>query len=604
LTKPAPYPPTAIKEVMAINTLRELVDENQVMLHIRQQDTVPDIDGDLDILDQDHRPIGKLEIQVKKLPDDYGTSPKLQIRLSIFGYASITTSNPVLLVGVNVHQKKAYWYHVPMNVNPPSGQETVTVHFPLTQVIDRRDTRYVVEWLAISQEHHRKLREYDKLQVTLSQLSKRSTLTTAGSASPGFREIHEFLDELNALLDGPFSLVKRRFYPGSWKVGLAYRDFSSKSITYTLYPIQPEENSVQIRTIDATQDLLSIDGIRGYFVENPIKIHPKQHAVEVIEESMRQIFEGKLLDHKGSDALAREFMFAIIDRFTEQLGLEKKGSYTLAEIETAFYSRLPIWVEEAVRLMVRENRNGVKSPLDCLYRKPYFNPDMLSHHIMPEEMKKLDELVTTRIERHGPVPKIPIGYKDIPLGLFEEYHSYLISNDITEIHRLYDPPDYSRIPHGGYFWDAYSPESVQRNLQALFTNLPPAYSGIVEQNFPQLKGNLLPFLGATRVIAFFDAKDQIGSIASITLCYLRCKDENGLRIELFKAGQDKDFETKLDRAFKDHHIELDGKSYEYVTNSSGVMRFKYDELAMFDFIYEELEGALHGCITEMKESKN
>jgi hypothetical protein len=82
LTKPAPYPTTAIQEVLAINILRNLLDPNQVMLDIRQLDRVPDIDGHVDILDKGHHPIGKLEVQVKKLPDDYGSTPKLQIQVA------------------------------------------------------------------------------------------------------------------------------------------------------------------------------------------------------------------------------------------------------------------------------------------------------------------------------------------------------------------------------------------------------------------------------------------------------------------------------------------------------------------------------------------
>ena len=42
---------------------------------------------------------------------------------------------------------------------------------------------------------------------------------------------------------------------------------------------------------------------------------------------------------------------------------------------------------------------------------------------------------------------------------------------------------------------------------------------------------------------------------------------------------------------RDHHIDLDGKSYEYFANSSRFTGFKYDELPLFDFIYEELKGA-------------
>jgi hypothetical protein len=603
LVLPKSYPPRTPEEIQAINTFKALLDPHQVIAHIEELSTVPDVDGHLDVLSDNLKPIAKLEVQVRKLPDNFGPSPKLQIDLSIFGYASVTTSNPVLLIGVDIHEKRAYWYHVPMNVNPPTGQETVMIHFPLTQVIDGTDTKYVVEWLAISQEHHRKLIGYDELLLTLRQLSARSTLTTATLSSPGYPKIHEFLDELNSLIDGPFTVVKRRFYPGCWKLGLAYRDFSPTSVTYVLYPIRPEENQAQIKTIDATQNLLSIRGLRGYSGQNPISERPRKHATEVIKDQVNQLLKGKLLDNSGSRVLATEFMFATTDRFAEQMGLEKKDTFGLTEIEYAFYCHLPFWVDEAIRFMVREKRNGVTSPFQCLYRKPYFNPDMLSHQIMPEEMKQLDELVETRISRNDPVPKIPIGYEHLPLGLFDEYSATLIAHGATEIHRLYEPPDFSRIPQGGHFWDAYSPESAERNLRALFTNFPQTYFGIVEQNFPQLKSGLPPFMGATRIIAFFDAKDEIGSYPSLTLYYLRRKDERDLHIELYRAGENPAFETKFSRALHDRHTDLEGKPYECIAESSSGMQFKFDELPLFDLVYEELQGAFRSYFNEIDEPK-
>jgi len=599
LVLPRPYPARTPEEIQAITTIKALLDLHQVIPHIEELSTVPDVDGHFDLLNDDLRPIAKLDVQVKKLPDDYGPSPKLQIPLSIFGYAALTTCNPMILLGVDVCQKKAYWYHVPMNVNPPSGQQTVTIHFPLTQVIDGKDTKYVIEWITIAHEHHRKLMGYDKLVETLERLSKASTFTTASENSPGFPKIHEFLDELNSLLDGPFAVVKRRFYPGCWKVGFAYRDFSSRSIVYTLYPIRPDENDAQIKAIDTSENLYTIPGVRAYFQENPINTQPRLHALEVIEDSMKEILKTKLLDHKGNDALATEFMFAIIDRFREQMGLEKKDVYSLSEIETGFYTHLPIWTQEAVEFVVRKSGNRVRSPVDLLYRNPYFNPDLLSHQIMPEEMKRVEERVAIRIERHETIPKILIGYENLPLGFFEEYRASLLSNGVTEIHRLYNPPDYSRIPQGGYLWDAYSPESIRRNLEALFTNVPPAYATIVEHNFPQLKQTLLPLRGATRAIVVFDAKDQTGSTPSIAFYYLRCKDENSLHIEILGMDQDRDLENKLVHAFRDGNIELDGKRYECVAESSRIMRFRYDELPLLDFIYEELKAAFSGYFGKM-----
>jgi uncharacterized protein Usg len=605
---PAPYPNRDEQETLAIDTFRNLVDHRQVKLEIRDRDKFPNTDGYIEIVDDERRPIGKLEAQVRKLPDNYGTSPKLPCPLSLIEYAKVTTI-PVLFIGVDVVQRKAYW--LPVSEDLVRGkeirdeQQTITVSFHPGRTVEEKETRYVIEWLRIAEDYQTKLREYEKLAVTLAQLSKSSTLTPATAASPGFREIHEFLDEFNAMLDGPFYTVKRRFYPGAWKVGLAYRDFSANSITYTIFPIRPEENEAQIKEIDSTRNLFAIDGVRGYFKENPIRTRPKQHAVDVIQDSVKQILEGKLLDHKGSNALAREFMFAIADRLTEQMGLEEKDNYTIAQIETAFYCHLPIWVHEAVELMVRENRNGVKSPIDCLYRKPYFDPDMLRSQIMPQEMKVLDERVKAWLERHDPIPKIPLGYERLPLGFFEEYHSSLISEGVTDIQRLYDPPDYSRMPHGGFIWEPYSEQSVERNLKNFFDNFPSAYSSIIDGNFPQLRDHLAPFHGATRVIVVFDVKDRYGPAErpGISFWHLKCKDESRLHLDLIKRGQDTDLEARLKATYQSNErsLELNGKIYQCLGGLFGALRFIYDDMPMLGFIYKELQQAFEKYFAALKE---
>ena len=567
-------------------------------LDIKKRDKYPNIDGYIEIVNEARQVLGKLEAQVKKLPDNCGSSPKLPCPLSLIAYAKVTTL-PVLFVGVDVKQRRAYWLPVSDDLVRDKAisdkQQRVSVSFHPGRIVEEKETRYVIEWLRIAEDYQMKLREHDKRVATITELLKSSTLTAATAASPGFREIHEFLDELNSLLEKPFSLVKTRFYPEAWKVGLAYRDFTPNSVTYTLFPIRPEENEAQIKEIDSTRDLLTIDGITGYFTENPIRTRPKQHAVKAIQDSVKQILEGKLLDHKGSNVLATEFLFAIADRFAEQMGLEKKDNYTIAQIENAFYCRLPIWVHEAVEFMVRENRNGVKSPIDCLYRKPYFDPDMLRSSIMPEEMKVLGERVEAWLERHDAIPKIPLGYERLPLGFFEEYHSFLISNGVAEIHRLYKPPDYARAArHGGHVSELYSPDDLERNLEIFSNNLAPTYSAIVNQNFPLLKDYLTPFGGATRVVVVLDTSQNAlhGGDWPITIYNLKLASENSLGVDFYEKSKWREIAPNLEVGRSKQSVELDNRTYEYIGGQSRGLDFMYGDLPMFGFVYEQLEEAL------------
>jgi len=601
MTEPAPYSPTTTQEIEAIDTFRSLIDHDHVILDIRQQDKVPNIDGNVDIINAEHRPIGKLEVQVKKLPDDYGSDPKLQIPLSLFGYAAKTTNNPVLLVGVDINQKRAYWFHVPADANQRREQKTTTVKFPLTQVIDGKDTRYINEWLGIAQDYHRKLREYDPLKEAYAKLSDGKTQVLS-IAKSDLREIHEFLDEINSLLDGPFSIVKRRFYPNAWKVGLAYDDYAAASIGYTLYPILSDENEVLIKEVDHTirEEFVSLHGFTQHFKENPIKLRPREYAIELIEKQTTQILAHRLLEHRGSEALAREYVFAFIDRFADQMGLDEGQSYSLAEIEKGFYRHFPFWIDEAVRLLVRVERNRIKKPADCYYGKSYINPDLIRSQIMPNEMSELRQSVINRVKGKDPVPIIRVGSEDFRFGLFVEFHSFLVSAGVTEIYRLYAPPDDSHAPKGGYWWQFFSPEDLERNLKSLFDNLPAAYSTMVEQNFPQIKDHLAPFYGANKVIAVLVSKNQDSSQKGIEFYYLRSQGESDVHIDFREQSECRDLLDRL-RTTSGGSIELDGRTYELIASSSAVLTIIWVDFPILTFVYQELERTLREYFQDKSE---
>ena len=598
MTKPAPYPPTATQEIEAVDTFRSLIDHDHVILNIRQLDKVPNIDGDVDIIDVEHRPIGKLEVQVKKLPDDYGSDPKLQIPLSLFGYAAKTTNNPVLLVGVDIDQKKAYWFHVPADANQRRGQETTTVKFSLTQVIDGKDTRYINEWLGIAQDYQRKLREYDPLKEAYAKLSNGKTQVLS-IAKSDLREIHEFLDEINSLLDGPFSIVKRRFYPNAWKVGLAYDDYAAASIGYTLYPILSDENDVLIKEVDHTlrEEFVSLHGFTQHFKENPIKLRPREYAIELIDKRITRILAHRLLEHRGSEALAREYIFTFIDRFADQMGLEERESYSLAEIENGFYRHFPFWIDEAIKFLVRVERNRIKKPADCYYGRSYIDPGMLQSQIMPKEMSELGQSVINRVKGNGPVPIMRVGSDDFPFLLFVDFHSFLVSAGVTEIHRLYAPPDDSHAPKGGFWWQFFSPEDLEKNLKSLFDNLPAAYSTVVEQNFPQIKDHLAPFYGANKVIAVLVTNDQDSSHKGIRFYYLKSQDESDVHIDFRKQSECRDLLDRL-KTRPAGSVELDGKTYELIASSSAALTIIWVDFPILTFVYRELERTLRGYFKE------
>ena len=155
--RPAPYSNTDEPETLATDIFERLLDHEKVKADIKKRDKYPNIDGYLDLVDEKRIPIGKLEVQIRKLPGNYTSNPKIQCELSLFSYSEAVTCNPVLLIGVDTTQEKAYWVHIAgvliSDLAKKEGQKTKIILFPNKNIIEGEDTRYIEEWKNIGTSH-------------------------------------------------------------------------------------------------------------------------------------------------------------------------------------------------------------------------------------------------------------------------------------------------------------------------------------------------------------------------------------------------------------------------------------------------------------------
>lgn len=597
----ASYSVTDEQETLAVTTFRYLTDHKKVKLDIKERDKYPNIDGYVELVDDSRAPIAKLEVQIRKLPDN---KRKLQCPIKLLNYAE-KTCNPVLFIGVDTKQKKAYWIHVSKELfadSLQSNQKTKVVSFPAENVVDGKDSNYISEWSNIAEIYQRRIHEFQIMERTIKELSTKSN-AILGIDRKEFQEIHLFLDEINALLDGDFFTIKNVFYPDAWKIGLAYYEYKDNIISYALYPIPIWRNDVQIKEISSPLRRQTMDqlGVTAHYTENPIKLRPTKYAIDILESKMLKILENRLLIHTGSEFLAREFIFAFIDRFHQQLGLEKKNEYSLNEIEKGFFKHLPFWTHEAMKFMVRVQRNRVKSYAQLLYRRPYFDPDKLIVQIMGEERKQIGQVVEERIKRKDSIPAMPLGNDRFPFRVFVDFFSFLKSQGVEKIERVYLQKDFSRFGgKTGWIWNVFSPDVIEKNLIAFFRNLSKAYDQVVTLNFPKIKEDLPIFGAASKTIVLFDVKENYKALRdapSIEFFHLKTDEPDDYDIELYR----KDKGPGLSWKCLGKKIEIAKKEYTMISGRSSILDFIYDDLPMFNFIYELLKENLKGYFKMRRE---
>jgi|GEM_PF-6446386 len=538
---PAPYSNTDTAEILAVNKFSHLLNPNIVKLDIKDRDKFPNVDGYVELVNSSRIPIGKLEVQIKKLPEDFNPDdPKIRIEKSLLAYSKTGTANPVLFIGVDVHNSSAYWIHIHgelININGKqlSSFPGISTLIPLNLdnsdngIITIDDENYVGPWQSISRKRIESVNDHKKLKKLLHELEKHSE-PTLGEYSPDFGRIHIFLDELNEKL-GYFDIIKHKLYfTDTWKLGLAYDVFTNTQLGYTLYPIPFNKNDVQIKKIiinkDSSTELRQFGNrIMHHFKENPIKNDPKNYVKELISEDIKNILNNRLL-RPCNEFIAKEIVFAVMDN---SYGLNQ-DSYELKEIEYII------------------NNNEIVNK----YKKyDFFNQ---------------------------------ISFRDAMI--------FLDSKGITEINRDYLPRNFERNSEESWIWNTLSYDSARDNLEKLFINLPNVYNDILSCNFPKISNKLPLFSGSSRVLVSYLLKDVYHDLVDhprLNFIYLKSDDPNEFEIKLYDM-EEQPFQLQEILRSDDRTINIDGKSYQISRVVQTMLNFIYGDTPMLSFIYPELEA--------------
>lgn len=127
------------RETNAIEVFTSLLPKNLIKHDIKTGDKVPNIDGYVEILDNDGRVKSKVTVQVKHYPEANYELDKYPIPQYVLGYAHRLPSEVVLLITVDTQNKKVYWKEIsPQYINncaEKGYQGTFTYHFTQDEIL-------------------------------------------------------------------------------------------------------------------------------------------------------------------------------------------------------------------------------------------------------------------------------------------------------------------------------------------------------------------------------------------------------------------------------------------------------------------------------------
>lgn len=152
---PASYPPNNTEELQAVITFLGLLNVKYAKPDPNWLDKMPNTDGLIEIVDEEQCPLGKIEVQIKKIPDG---ATSFQCPLELLAYSE-RISLPFILVCVDVANKKAYFRHLHRAILPElrQDQQSFVIKFDSHVHAVSDETQYLRQWIEIIQDYNKRV---------------------------------------------------------------------------------------------------------------------------------------------------------------------------------------------------------------------------------------------------------------------------------------------------------------------------------------------------------------------------------------------------------------------------------------------------------------
>lgn len=240
------YDDNAFKDNNAVHIVSlKLSQSNCIMPHIDSSNTIPNIDGRIEICETYGNrkvPVATFAVQVKALPEDYlnhnkslhkDDKHKYCCDTKAFNFALFqSTLDPVLLLMVDIKTEYIFWkylsYKYCMELESFKTNDK-TIYF------NDKD----------------KISDFKEWSIELKKIfdDKRSTIIPTAEPIP--EEFQKACDRLNSLLDNELAFIKQIFFPDIWKFGISYFvDTETQYKSLGIYRLANGQNDLLIKNFN------------------------------------------------------------------------------------------------------------------------------------------------------------------------------------------------------------------------------------------------------------------------------------------------------------------------------------------------------------------
>lgn len=534
-----------IKEKKSVLFIENLLVDASAKTQIETEDTGANIDGYIELLDEEYQIKGKVTVQVKTVSKSDENKNRYPCPTSLFAYAEATT-DIVMLIAVDHSQNVALWKFISRPLleqhRNKENQETITLHFSDNEKLSASSlNETLASWRSISQREVKINRESTALgdeNEKLRQYLRDFQNPIFSIVKEDIIKIQQFSDAYNNLLDREFGYIKETIFPKCWKRGLVIYKYDPKELIYSLFDIKFGENSLLIKELpENTLKNSPHDFISMNCASNAINDNPNLLAIKLTQEH--------------------------VNKFIKQQRIIPSNDMFVLEYVYDF----------------------------CLHS----NPELHIDDTMLENLPQLIEYLKQKYPRiTSSVSYIIGGHKNINIKTLFDSLIFLENRGYRKVHPVY--PKRANYADSGWVSDWYTSELAFQKLQTVVKTTYEAYSDFINNNFTLLREELDYYEGANIILIIMEYIS--GDMPSINIFYLRnldCDETKKIVISMKEESLILE-QNNVDEFFKLYNlpsISYQGKSYE-LFKSKGVDTHKYlfDRYNFLSVFYDILEDRM------------
>ena len=563
--EPSPYPGYTIEELEAINIFEGLIIRKSIIPHISRLDKIPNTDGHIEILDDQKRPVARLEIQIKKIPDG-DTSYSCPVELVAY---SERIGQPFLLVCIDTGNRKAYFKHLhPRMPELKVDQKTFTIHFNPAVNSVSPDSQFVNQWLELSGEYNRRVADYPRLNQMVSQLDP------AHISKPDKIYFQEFIEHINRFLDYDVTIIKDTYFKGVWKLGVAVYSADAVEVCFQLFSIAPGDPDIRVTGISSQPS-------------KPFEVPPDAVSAWQQGQSGSRTIQYNWIQRSHLKSLAAEYLFWFVDEYGHTIGVEPAERLNVAELNYGISIYLPAWISLAAPRcrgeLLELNRNNLEAAAQAIAFLSFES----TARIWPPSRRPTKEEVQALIKSGAELRPSPLCFHDVSIFSLMECVDYLLSEHQTHIERPYKP----RSSQPRFIWSGYTAEELRFNVHRIMTGAIEDYRAFIGGNRIQLKHST--YLEATRATIYsadLDAWSKANDFGSSPVLNIHIVENNDKTLPAITFV---DTSACPERLVPDGEFLLfDGIRRKVVGGGGRIGSDLFNDLPMRDMIYGMLKRDL------------